>query len=146
MAISFWEVSITKNALEIADHVFDARSGAVVDFWGIVRAIEGGSEIDGIDYIVHQTMAEHQINLLATKARDDFYLTGLILRHRIGFVPAGESSLFLRVAAGHREAAFSGSQWLIQELKQKVPIWKRPMFKDEKFAADKKKLKKAVPA
>jgi molybdopterin synthase catalytic subunit len=50
------------------------------------------------------------------------------------------------VAAGHREAAFSGSQWLIQELKQKVPIWKRPMFKDKKFASDKKKLKKAVPA
>ena len=83
-------------------------------------------------------MAEHQMNLLAEKARNDFCLTSLILRHRVGFVPVGEASLFLRVAAGHRAAAFSGSQWLIEELKQKVPIWKRPVFKD-KESADRQK-------
>lgn len=146
MAISFWEVSITKNRLEFPDHAFDSHSGAVIDFLGIVRAIEDGRDIEGIDYEVHQPMAEHQMNLLAEKARNDFCLTTLILRHRVGFVPVSEASLFLRVAAGHRAAAFSASQWLIQELKQKVPIWKRPMFKERESAADKKKFKEAVTA
>ena len=86
------------------------------------------------------------MNLLAEKAGNDFYLTSLILRHRVGFVPVGEASLFLRVAAGHRAAAFSGSQWLIQELKQKVPIWKRPIFKDKEPAVDKKISKEALTA
>ncbi len=85
MAISFWEVSITNNRLEFPDHAFDAHSGAVIDFWGIVRAIEDDREIEGIDYEVHQPMAEHQMNLLAEKAKHDFCLTMLILRHRIGF-------------------------------------------------------------
>lgn len=146
MAISFWEVSITSDELEFPAHAFDVHSGAVIDFWGIVRGIEDGHEIEGIDYEVHQPMAEHQMNLLAEKARNEFCLTSLILCHRVGFVPAGEASLFLRVAADHRAAAFSGSQWLIQELKQKVPIWKRPVFKDKKPGADKKKFQEAATA
>jgi molybdopterin synthase catalytic subunit len=145
MAISFWEVSITSNRLEFPPHAFNLHSGAVIDFWGIVRAMEDDREIKGIDYEVHQPMAEHQMNLLAEKARSEFCLTSLILCHRIGFVSAGEASLFLRVAASHRSAAFSGSQWLIQELKQKVPIWKRPVFKEKKSAVDKKKVEEAAP-
>lgn len=146
MAISFWEILITSDRLEFPDHAFNLHSGAVIDFWGIVRAIEDDHEIEGIDYEVHQAMAEHQMNLLAEKARNEFCLTSLILCHRVGFVPAGEASLFLRVAAAHRAAAFSGSQWLIQELKQKVPIWKRPVFEEQKSAVDKKKFKEAATA
>ena len=144
MAIPFWEVSITSDRLEFPPHAFNLHSGAVIDFWGIVRGLEDGCEIEGIDYEVHQAMAEHQMNLLAEKARNEFCLTNLILCHRVGFVPAGDASLFLRVAAGHRAAAFSGSQWLIQELKQKVPIWKRPIFKDKEPAVDKKMSKEAL--
>jgi len=143
MAISFWEISITSERLEFPDYAFDLNSGAVIDFWGIVRAIEDDRGIEGIDYEVHQQMAEHQMHLLAENARNEFGLTSLILHHRVGFVAAGEASLFLRVAAGHRAAAFSSSQWLIQELKQKVPIWKRPVLKS---AVAKKKFKEAVTA
>jgi molybdopterin synthase catalytic subunit len=130
MAISIWEVSITNAPLALPHPVCDDKSGAVVDFSGVVRAMEDNREIVGIDYEAHRAMAEHQINLLASKARNDFSLSGLILRHRIGFVPAGETSLFLRVTSPHRAAAFAASQWLIEELKQKVPIWKRPVFKE----------------
>jgi molybdopterin synthase catalytic subunit len=132
MAISIWEASITTDPLEYPGRTADSDSGAVVDFWGTVREMENGREIVGINYEAHQTMAHHQMNLLAEKATVDFFLTQLVLRHRIGFVRTGEASLFLRVASRHRAAAFAASQWLIGELKQKVPIWKRVVFRDTK--------------
>lgn len=73
-------------------------------------------------------MAQHQMKMIATAARSEFELEEIVLQHRIGFVPAGEASLFLRVASGHRGAAYQGSAWIVAELKQKVPIWKRPVF------------------
>jgi molybdopterin synthase catalytic subunit len=131
MAISISEVSITDLPLEFPGELSDSTSGAVIDFWGRVRGIEDGREIEGINYEAHRAMAEHQMSLLAEKAMVDFFLTGLVLTHRIGFVAAGDASLFLRVASRHRAAAFAASGWLIEELKQKVPIWKRPIFKDD---------------
>jgi molybdopterin synthase catalytic subunit len=146
MAISIWEVSITNDALEFPGQLSDSDSGAVIDFWGTVREIESDREIVGINYEVHRAMAEHQMKLLAEKATIDFFLTALELRHRVGFVRTGEASLFLRVASRHRGAAFAASQWLIEELKQKVPIWKRPVFKDKELTAKEKKFEEAATA
>ena len=73
-------------------------------------------------------MARHQMEILVETATAKFGLDEVILRHRIGFVPAGEASLFLRATSPHRPAAFAGSEWMIVELKKKVPIWKRPLF------------------
>ena len=125
---------------------FDVQSGAVVDFWGVVRALEDGREIAGIEYEAHQPMAEHQMNLLAEEARNEFGLTSLILRHRVGFVPAGEASLFLRVAAGHRAAAFSGSQWIDRGIEAEGADLEAAIFKDKESAIDKKMSKEAVTA
>ena len=73
-------------------------------------------------------MARHQMETIANVARVEFGLEKVILRHRIGFVAAGEASLFLRVTSAHRAAAFEGSEWSVAELKRKVPIWKWPLF------------------
>lgn len=134
MAISISEVSITDLPLQVPEDLRNPGSGAVIDFWGKVRGIEDGRELKGINYEVHRAMAEYQMNFLAKKATINFSLTSLLLLHRIGFVAVGEASLFLRVASGHRAAAFAASQWLIDELKRKVPIWKRPVFRDGKPA------------
>lgn len=130
MAISIWEISLTDAPLEWPDVLPDVEAGAVVDFWGVVRELEDGRQIEGIRYEVHWAMAEYQMKALAEKAAQDFLLRRLLLKHRIGFVRAGEASLFLRVAGSHRSAAFAASQWLIAELKRKVPIWKMPVFED----------------
>jgi molybdopterin synthase catalytic subunit len=107
----------------------DLGAGAVVDFWGVVRELEDGRKIEGIDYEAHQTMAEHQMKLIADAAAETFRLNQVLLHHRIGFVRAGEASLFLRVSAQHRGEAFEASQRIVDELKKKVPIWKKPKFK-----------------
>jgi molybdopterin synthase catalytic subunit len=130
MANVVCEISVTEALLEArTTHV--AAAGAVVDFWGIVRPTEDGREIEGIDYDAHREMAEHQLERIAEQAAERFGLTVVIVHHRIGFIAAGEASLFLRVASSHRSEGFRASQWIVDELKKKVPIWKRPRFKLE---------------
>jgi molybdopterin synthase catalytic subunit len=132
MANSVSEVLLTKARLETpgAQDV-DLNAGAIVDFWGVVRQSEDGREIEGIDYEANEAMAKHQMKMIADAAVEKFQLKGVLLHHRLGFVPVGEASLFLRVRARHRGAAFEASTWIVDELKKKVPIWKRPKFKIE---------------
>ena len=130
MAISVCEVSITQAPLALPARENEAAAGALVDFWGVVRALEEGREISGIEYEAHGLMAEHQMRGLAETAREKFGLSKVIIRHRIGFVPAGESSIVVRVESAHRSAAFSANQWIMDELKRTVPIWKYPVFKE----------------
>jgi molybdopterin synthase catalytic subunit len=102
--------------------------GAVTDFWGIVRGSEDGREIEGIDYEAHREMAEHQLRRIAQRAIEKFALRRVVIHHRIGFIAVGEPSLFVRVTSPHRSEAFHASQWIVDELKKKVPIWKKPAF------------------
>jgi len=136
MANSVSEVLLTTARLERAaetvattEEDVDLAAGAIIDFWGVVREMEAGREIEGIDYEAHEAMARHQLKLIADAATTKFELKRVLLQHRIGFVSAGEPSLFLRVSAQHRGGAFDASKWIVDELKQKVPIWKKPRFK-----------------
>ena len=129
MANSVCEVLVTESALQAPNHDGDFTAGAVVDFFGVVRKQEGDREIEGIDYESHKKMAEHQLRLIAEAAIKKFQLKQVVLHHRVGFVDAGKASLLLRVSAPHRAAAFDASKWMVDELKKKVPIWKKPRFK-----------------
>ena len=134
MANFVYEVLLTETPLEALPQNHHGDAGATVDFWGVVRRLEDGREIEGIDYEAHREMAEHQLGQIAEQAAEKFRLQLLIIHHRIGFIVVGEPSLFLRVASLHREEAFRASQWIVTELKKKVPIWKRPKFKAEVVA------------
>ena len=130
MANVVCEISVTQAPLLVQGSDI-AGAGAIMDFWGIVRPIEDGREIDGIDYDAHREMAEHQLKRIAEQAVERFGLKFVIVHHRIGFIAVGEASLFLRVASSHRSEGFRASQWIVDELKKKVPIWKRPRFRLE---------------
>ena len=130
MANVVCEISVTQAPLLVQGSDI-AGAGAVIDFWGIVRPIEDGREIDGIDYDAHREMADHQLKRIAEQAAKRFGLKFVIVHHRIGFIAVGEASLFLRVASSHRSEGFRASQWIVDELKKKVPIWKRPRFRLE---------------
>jgi molybdopterin synthase catalytic subunit len=129
MANPVCEVLVTQGQLNPPENGVDPAAGARVDFQGIVRGSENGREIEGIDYEAHREMAEHQLRQIAEQATIQFGLRSVIIHHRIGFVAVGEPSLLMRVCSGHREAAFQASRWIVEELKIKVPIWKRPKFK-----------------
>ena len=129
MANSVSQVLLTEARLRAPNEDVDVAAGAVVDFWGVVRELEDGHEIEGIDYESNESMAKHQMKIIADAAVENFRLNQVLLHHRTGFVRTGEASLFLRVSAQHRAAAFEASKWIVDELKKNVPIWKKPRFK-----------------
>jgi molybdopterin synthase catalytic subunit len=135
MAISVCEVSLTQTPLDLPVRENDPEPGAIVDFWGVVRALEGGLEITGIEYEAHPLMAEHQMRAIAEAATGKFGLTKVVIRHRTGFVPAAEASVVVRVESVRRVAAFNANQWIMDELKRTVPIWKHPVFKERNVSA-----------
>jgi molybdopterin synthase catalytic subunit len=128
MANVVCEISVTQTPLSPPESDV-AGAGAIIDFWGVVRPIEDDREIEGIDYEAHRAMAEHQLTRIAEQAAEIFGLKFVIVHHRIGFIAVGEPSLFLRVLSAHRSEGFRASQWIIDELKKRVPIWKKPRFK-----------------
>jgi molybdopterin synthase catalytic subunit len=102
-------------------------TGGVVIFWGVVRDIEHGQSIRALDYSAYREMAEHQFRKLLTDTRHRWPLKRIRVVHRLGNVPVGEASLLVRVEAEHRAEAFAAAQYIIEELKKKVPIWKQPV-------------------
>jgi molybdopterin synthase catalytic subunit len=113
--------------LSFLPSIFSTEHGAVVDFFGVVRENENDATISGLEYEAFVEMAEAELGRISEETAQTFSLGSVIVHHRIGFVPAGEASLFVRVSARHRGAAFAGSQQLVELLKARVPIWKHPI-------------------
>ncbi len=132
--MEFCDIRITKHPLDRAFLSFSSTEGAVIDFFGVVRTIENDRLIAGIEYEAFEAMAERQLALIADEARERYGLASVVIHHRIGLVRAGEASLFVRVSARHRQAAFEGSSKIIERLKQAVPIWKHPVYADVQVA------------
>lgn len=121
------ETLITDHPLAPTPWRFSADAGGVVEFYGVVRGREETAAIRGIRYDAYREMADHQLAKLAAEACERFPVLSLTLHHRIGYVPVAEPSLFLRVSAAHRGPAFEAADWLIVQLKLRVPIWKHPV-------------------
>lgn len=102
----------------------DIEVGALVTFSGLVRGSEDGRPISHLGYEHYAGMAESQMRQLGEDASARWPIRALALVHRIGEVPAGEPSVIVAVAAGHRAESFEAARFLIDELKARVPIWK----------------------
>ena len=118
------------EAALLAQRVMSHGMGAVVCFLGVVRGTEGNANISALEYEVFQRMAEHQINLLFDEMAQRWPIESVRLTHRVGLVKVKEPSLWVEVVAPHRGEAFAACQWLIDEMKRGVPIWKKPVLSD----------------
>lgn len=103
------------------------QTGAVVCFLGVVRGTEAEKTINALDYESFQAMAEHQFNRLFDELERRWPVQSVRLVHRLGVVRVTEPSLWVEITAPHRGEAFAACQWLIDEMKRLVPIWKRPV-------------------
>jgi molybdopterin synthase catalytic subunit len=101
--------------------------GAAVYFTGIVRGSEDGRAIEAIDYEAFDKMARHQFELLFAVMEKRWPIESVRLVHRIGPVAVNEPSLWVEVVSPHRGEAFAACQYLIDEMKRVVPIWKKPV-------------------
>ena len=101
--------------------------GAVVNFLGVVRGSEDGKSISAIEYEAFEKMVTHQFNLLFDEMEKRWPIESVRLVHRVGVVRVNEASLWVEIVAPHRGEAFAACQWLIDEMKRTVPIWKTPV-------------------
>ena len=113
-----------------AQRKLTAGMGAVVNFLGVVRGEEEGRVISAIEYEAFEKMVTHQFNLLFDEMAKRWPIESVRLVHRIGVVKVSEPSLWVEIVAPHRGEAFAACQWLIDEMKRVVPIWKKPVRSD----------------
>ncbi len=126
--------------IEIVSHPIDTaavlaaaaspRAGAVVLFLGTTRQFTHERETASLDYECFPEMAESKLRELEAEARARWSLLGCVIVHRVGHVALGEASVAVAVSTAHRQAAFEAGQWLIDTLKQVVPIWKKENWAD----------------
>ncbi len=126
-------VALTRQPIDASGFVAAAKrdeDGAVVIFEGIVRNHSRGRRTLHLDYEAYEEMAVRQMRELGCKARERFGVRQVAMIHRLGRLEIGETSVLIVVACAHRTAAFEACRWLIDTLKQTVPIWKRETFLD----------------
>jgi molybdopterin synthase catalytic subunit len=104
-------------------------AGAVVFFLGTTRNQNAGRRVVRLEYEAFTRMAEREMRALADAAKRRWPLKKVAMSHRIGVVPVGEASVGIAVASGHRAEAFEACHWLIDRLKEIVPIWKKEHFR-----------------
>ena len=126
-------VALTRDFIDTAGIVADAKhaeDGAVVVFDGIVRNHSRGRRTLHLDYEAYEEMALRQMREIAAQARSKCAIRQVTMIHRLGRLEIGETSVLIVVASAHRSAAFEACRWLIDTLKQTVPIWKKETFVD----------------
>lgn len=119
------EIVFTRAPIVIPDLTFPSREiGASVEFQGIVREREGQRALAGLDYEAYESMARSQLARIFAELHVQHPCAAVTFIHRLGWVPVGEASLFLRVLSAHRGEALAMCAAAIDRLKQDVPIWK----------------------
>ena len=98
--------------------------GACVEFHGIVREMEHGQALAGLDYDAYESMARRHLNRIFGELSAAHPVEAVLFIHRLGWVPVGEASMFVRVFAAHRREALAFCGAAIDRMKQDVPIWK----------------------
>jgi molybdopterin synthase catalytic subunit len=125
------QLTITSEPIDeaglLSQRTLSSGMGAAVYFLGVVRGVEEGRAITALEYEAFQRMVEHQFNLVFDEMEKRWPLESVRLVHRVGVVKVNEASLWVEVVAPHRGEAFAACQWLIDEMKRAVPIWKKPV-------------------
>jgi molybdopterin synthase catalytic subunit len=107
----------------------DTRGGAVL-FAGRVRDHNEGRAVIGLDYRAYRPMAERELALIVAEAAAQWESIAIAVEHRIGALVIGDLAVVVVAAHAHRRAAFAACEYVVEQLKQRVPIWKREHYAD----------------
>lgn len=127
------QVALTRECIDTEKLISAARcgeDGAIVVFDGMVRNNSRGRATLYLDYDAYEEMALGEMRRLAAEARDKFKVRQVTMVHRLGRLETGDTSVLIVVRSAHRAQAFDACRWLIDTLKQTVPIWKKETFAD----------------
>lgn len=126
-------IRVTPDALRPEEAIAAVESpaaGAINVFLGVVRNNNLGRTVNYLEYEAYPSMAEKVMRELATEAMKRFGLEDCAVLHRTGRLEIGETSLLIAVSCGHRAESFEGGHWLVNEIKKRVPVWKKEVWAD----------------
>jgi molybdopterin synthase catalytic subunit len=126
-------ISLTHSPIDssaILAQVTSNDAGAVVLFLGTTREFTKGRQTASLDYECYPRMAEAKLAEFEAQAREKWPLVQVSIVHRLGRLGLGEASIAIAVSSPHRQAAFEAGKWLIDTIKEEVPIWKQENWAD----------------
>jgi molybdopterin synthase catalytic subunit len=121
---------LTRHPLELADLLAEVQGperGGTCVFLGTVRS---DADVTSIDYSAYEPMAFAEIERILSEAHERWPGSRVMLQHRLGVIPVGEASIAIAAAAPHRDAAFSACRYVIEAVKQRLPVWKKELRGD----------------
>lgn len=126
-------ISIVSEKIDTAavlDSVSSPRAGASVLFVGTTRQFTGDRETTQLSYECYEAMAIAKLEELSARAKERWDVIHCAIVHRVGEVAIEEASVAVAVSTAHRKASFEAAEWLMEELKKQVPIWKKEHWAD----------------
>jgi molybdopterin synthase catalytic subunit len=136
------ECRVVSEAIEVADLLTrsaDDSAGAISTFVGVARrssSARSNGLVERLEYEAYVPMAEREMGLIATEAVEQYGVVNLLVHHRIGRLEIGDAAVAIVVSTAHRAAAFDACRYVIEELKKRVPIWKKEVFDDGEIWVD----------
>ena len=132
-------IRITNNRLSLQEIMFeleDNSAGALSMFIGNVRNRGKSGNVSEIYYEAYSEMAEQKMREIENEAQTKWGIKKLVAIHRIGNIKVGESSIIIGVSSEHRHEAFEACKYIINNVKARVPIWKKEISKESQKWAD----------
>jgi len=121
---------------ELLEAIESPLSGAITLFDGRVRNHSNGRQVLYLEYEAYEALAKSEMEAIRQEALDKWPVEKVAMFHRVGKVGIGESSVLIAVSSAHRGQAFLACQFIIDELKKRVPIWKKEFFADGEIWVD----------
>ena len=131
---------MNRSTFEISDQPIDPTqlsellrseaAGAYASFEGWVRNLNEGREVTALEDEAHEPVAVREGERILAEARERFGLLAASSRHRVGYLKLGDCAVWVGVSAAHRGAAFDGCRYIIDELKHRLPIWKKEHYRN----------------
>ena len=127
------EVKISSAELDINHCIQQVQSpdcGGIDVFIGTVRNATKGKQVVRLEFEAYESMALKEMNKLAEQAKAKWPIEKVVIHHRTGVLQIGDVPVVIAVSSAHRDAAFDACRYIIDTLKQTVPIWKKEVFED----------------
>ncbi|WP_164103784.1 molybdenum cofactor biosynthesis protein MoaE [Candidatus Laterigemmans baculatus] len=127
------EVALVESAIDcqaMLDRIGDDECGARMVFVGCTRRTTGQRVTERLAYEAYRAMAETELRGLAAEAAERWPLRAVAIEHRLGVVEVGQASVAVGVASSHRGPVMEAIPWLMDRLKERIPIWKQETYAD----------------
>jgi molybdopterin synthase catalytic subunit len=114
----------------LINEVSSPQYGAISLFLGTVREVNEGRSVSAIEYSAYKSMASAELDRILDEAEAQFGVSALVVEHRIGLLGLGDVSVAIAAAHAHRAPALDCTRYVIEEIKKRVPIWKKEHYAD----------------